>query len=212
MALINDRDILLLEPSVFVGAEAAATLLRNVLDGVVSGSTITSASSNFVTLNIDFGHVASITDVPCEVIARPSATQLTVSLPRGATTDPLIDPAPGTGQRLKIPTFKRLIDVSEAWALGALGIDATDPIQPLEPSAIVNLDALKRLIGLRVVHQAFAISAAINPASETLKDRAALYAALLDQAKRNLEVRLDLDGDGVADTVRRLDLVTYVRN
>lgn len=211
MPLIHDRDILLREPAIFVSAESASTLLRNVTDGAVAGTTITSASSNFTTLAIDFGHVASISDVPCEVISRLSATQLSVSLPRALTSDPLIAPEAGASQRLKIPTFKRLIERAEAWVLGALGIDPADPLQPLDSGDILNLDPVKHLIAIRTIHQAYALVSASIPADASLKERAAWYAAQLDLAKRSTEVYIDLNGDGEADAVRRMDLITFHR-
>jgi hypothetical protein len=211
MPLINDRDLLLLEPQLFIGGELAATVLRNVTDGVVSGTTITSASSNFTSLAIDFGHAGSIDDLPCEVVSRISSTQLSVSAPRAGTGDPLIEFAAGGSQRLKIVSFKRLIDVAESWVLGALGLDADDPMQPLETSAILNLEAVKHLIAVRTIQQGYAAAAALGPGDASLKERAAFYAVQLDSAKRSTEIYLDLDGDGKADCVRRLDSITFLR-
>lgn len=212
MAVINDRDLLVRDPSLFVSGVDGATILRTTSDGSVSGTTVTSASSNFVALDVTFGHVAVINDVPCEVVSRTSGTQLTVSLPRSSTSEPLITPASGPDQRVVIPTFKRLSDLAEAWALGALGIDSNDPVQPLSVADIASLEALKHLVALRTIQQAWAIAAAGTPANDSLKERSLLYAANLAQAKRQTEVLLKLDGDGAADSTRRFDVVTLMRN
>jgi hypothetical protein len=211
MAVITDRDLLVREPSLFVNGAAGATLLRDTTDGSVSGTSLTSASSDFTTLGVDLGHVVVLSDVACEVAGRVSATQLNVSLPRSLITDPLVGPAAGANQRMIIPTFKRLIDLAEAWALGALGIDADDPLQPLTTADIVDLESLKHVIAMRTIQQGFAISAALNPASAALKEQASLYGERLAEAKDHVKVLVKLDGDSQADSTRRMDAITFVR-
>ncbi|MCI0674715.1 MAG: hypothetical protein L0Y42_02945 [Phycisphaerales bacterium] len=212
MTLISDRDLLVRDPSIFIGATQGATLVWTATDGVVSGTGITSAASNFVNLGVDFGHVVVINDVSCEVVSRLSATQLSVSKPRSLTSDPVIAPAAGSAQTLKILTFKRLSDLAEAWALGTLGIDSTDPSQPLSTVDVVDLEALRHLVALRTIHHAWSMAAAALPADASTQQQASTAAQRLAEAKQHVKVLLKLDGDEHPDAMRRMDVITFVRS
>jgi hypothetical protein len=211
MILINDRDLLVRDPSIFIGAAEGATHVWTATDGVVSGTGFTSASSNFVNLGIDFGHVAVINDVPCEVVSRLSATQLSVSKPRSLASDPVIAPAAGSAQTLKIFTFKRLSDMAQAWALGTLGIDSTDPNQPLSALDVVDLEALRHVVALRTIRHAWSIAAAISPDDASKQQQASTAVERLAEARQHVKVLLKLDGDEHPDTMRRMDVITLVR-
>lgn len=211
MAIINDRDLLLIEPSLFIDAPGAATVLTDGGDGVLLQTSFNSLGSNFTTLEIDAGHVIVIDGEACEVIERIGMTSLSVSAPRADQGDPLIAPDSGTALPFSIPTFARIIDQAQAWTLGALGIDPDHPTRPLDESPIVNLDEMGRFIALRAIRMAFAAAAAIDPASESLAGRSSLYQQRCSEAMHNLKVLLDLNGDGAADATRRIDTVILSR-
>ncbi|UCD74701.1 MAG: hypothetical protein JSV91_13045 [Phycisphaerales bacterium] len=211
MAIINDRDLLLIEPSLYVDAAGAGTVLTDGTDGAVLGTSFSSAGSNFVSLDIDAGHVIVIDGEACEVIERVSMTALDVSAPRASLDDPLIAPGDGTGLVFSLPSFGRIIDQAQAWTFGALGIDPDHPTRPLDESAIINPDPVKRFIALRAVRLAFAAAAALDPTSESLAERSSLYHRRCSEAMHNLNAMLDLNGDGVVDTARRIDVVNLSR-
>lgn len=211
MALINDRDLLLIEPSLFVAASGAATILTDGIDGSVLGTNFSSAGSDFIALAIDAGHAIVIGDEACEVVERVGMTSLRVSSPRADASDPLIAPSSGTGLQFSIPTFRRIIDQAQAWTFGALGVDPDHSATPLDETAIVNPEAIGRYIALRAIRIAFAAAAAIDPEDESLAARASLYHQRCAESSHNLKLRLDLDGDGRADSLRRLDVVSLMR-
>lgn len=212
MSLITDRDLLLIEPGVFlVAAAAAATNLLIVTDASVSGTTLTSASSDFATAEVDAGHVAVVDDEALEIVQRLAATQLDVSRPRGKTDDPKIAPAAGSGKTLKINSFARLIEHVQSDLLHALGMREDDPQQPLDEGDIVNPQPVAQVIALRVLERAFAMALAEDPNDQSLAQRAALYAQVASQRAATTAVLLDLDGDGEADATRHLSVAVLNR-
>jgi hypothetical protein len=202
MPLINDVDLLTIEPSVFIDAEPASTNLLTLDDGVIAGVALTSASADFVASGIGQGHVAIVNGEALEITERLSGTQLGVSRPRASGDDDAIAPPPGSGLEFKINTFARLIAQTQSDLLAALAIDGDDPDLPLDEADIVNADAVGRYLALRVIERAFSLASAIDVPDESLAARAAHYAALADDLAEGLAVLVDLDGDGEADQAR----------
>ena len=209
--IISDRDLLIIEPSLFIGAAAAGTSLLATTDAGIVGTRLTSASADFVTQDIDNGHVAVVNGVAVEVVARIQATELDISLPRASRDDQMIAPGDGGSFSLQIISFARLIDQVQISMLRALGIDPDDPVQPLDVSAILNLGEVGVIIGLRTIQHAFETAAALNPTDASLAARAAMYRERAAQAMRQSAAVIDTNGDGQADATRRLDVVTFVR-
>ncbi len=204
MSLIADVDLLLIEPSVFTAAAAASTNLLTVADAAVSGTVLSSASSNFATAGIDEGHVAVVGDEALEIVERLANTQLDVSRPRASSSDEKIVPSAGTGLTLKINSFARLIDQTQNDLFQALALREDDPDLPLDESDIVNPAPLARLIALRTIERGFALASALDVEDDSLSGRAAHYAALAGEVADSLAVLLDPDGDGQADESRHV--------
>jgi hypothetical protein len=211
MPLITDVDLLTIEPSIFLDATAAATKLMSGSDGVIAGTTLTSAASSFVAASIDAGHVAVVAGEALEIVQRTSATTLSVSRPRPATSTLSIAPNAGSSLAFTIWTFQRLIELAEQSILAALAIDADHPTQPLQTDAILNHPAVERIVATAAIARVCAVAAAADPASETLKQRASDYVQELERLRQQLIVVLDLDGDGVADATRRIAVACVVR-
>ena len=211
MSLIIDRDLMVIEPGVFVDAVEVGTILVSGTDGNVSGDTLTSATANFQNAGVDTGHAASVGDRAVEVLARPSASSLTISRPRADIDDPTIPPAAGTNQKFTVTTFERLIAEAQAWALGALGLDPHDPVNPLDETAIVNIDEFAKLIALRTICDVFVLAAARFSEEPSHALRAAAYRDRLRRAMNTTNILLDLNGDGVADAARRMSTIALSR-
>lgn len=212
MALIDDRDLLVREPSLFLDASSVATSILSATDGALSSGSLISASSDFDTPDIDLGHVVVVNSEALEVVSRTDTTRLAISRPRLLTTDTQIEPDIGSSLNLEVLTFARLIAEVQAWVLGAFGIDASDPVTPLDESAILNPEEVESLIALRTIAQAFAAASALAPTDSSLSQRATLYAGLAAEARRQAKAVIDLDGDGIADATRHLDVVSLKRS
>ena len=212
MALIDDRDLLIREPSLFLDASSVATSVLSATDGIVSSGTLFSSSSDFETPGIEFGHVVVVNGEALEVISRTDQNRIVVSKPRLLSTDTDIEPDTGSSLNLEVLTFARLIAEVQAWVLGAFGIDASDPVTPLDETAILNPEEVEPLIALRTLARAFAAASAIAPTDSSLSQRATLYAGLAAEARRQAKAVIDLDGDGIADATRHLDVVSLSRS
>ncbi|MCH8824832.1 MAG: hypothetical protein IH984_15150 [Planctomycetes bacterium] len=212
MALIDDRDLLIHEPSLFLDASSVATSVLSATDGIVSSGTLFSSSSDFETPGIEFGYVVVVNGEALEVISRTDQNKIVVSKPRLLSTDTEIEPDTGSSLNLEVLTFARLIAEVQAWVLGAFGIDASDPVTPLDETAILNPEEVESLIALRTLARAFAAASAIAPTDSSLSQRATLYAGLAAEARRQTKAVIDLDGDGIADATRHLDVVSLKRS
>ncbi len=212
MVLTTDRDLLIHEPSVFLDASGIATSLLSAADGTVSGTRLTSASSDFQAAGIDAGNVIVIGTQATEVVTRVDPTNLDVSRPRATLTEVRIPPGDGTTLSIDVRTFGRMIAEVEAWILGALGIDPADPNLPLDETAILNPTDIQEVVALRTIAQVFAAASANDPTDTSLADRATLYAQRAAGVRRQTKAVLDLDADGIADAIRHIDVVSLQRN
>lgn len=213
MLLITDRDLLFIEPTLYLDATQAGTRLLSVSDAVIAGTTLTSATVDFEAADIDEGHVVQVfsDNKAVEVVERIDAGTLHISLPRVTTSDSRIPPGDGTALAINVITFGRLIAQAQEWALAGLGLDPQHPTQPLDESAIVNPLPVRRLIALRTIMLAFEQAAALDPENASLAARALLYARRAAAAARQVSALIDLDGDGLHEATRRIDTITFVR-
>ncbi len=209
--LIDDIDLVRIEPRVFLDCQVAATALVAGTDGTVSGTALTSAGSNFVTADIGNGNVIIVNGEPLEVDSRTSATVLEVSRPRAASTDAKIKPVAGSSLAFSVHTFERAILAEESWVLGALGIDPEHPTVPLDDTVIVDLAPVERLIGLRVIARAFETASAQAPTNAALKEQAGTFRRRANEERQRTIAYIDRDGDGVPDATRRISVVQFSR-
>ena len=211
MAMIDDRDLMVIEPSLFADAMAVATLLIDATDGSISNGRLTSMSSDFESAGIDAGHVVVVEGEVCEVVNRISSATVTISLPRANADDPVIEPSAGSNLVVKVPTFERQMNVAQAWVFGALGIDMEDTEAVLDEAAILNADRVARLLAMETIRRVFGIAAATDPTSVSLAERGEYYRKEVWATRRQTRAVLDLDGDGVADCTRQVSVVTLRR-
>jgi hypothetical protein len=211
--LITDRDLLALDPSVFLstGAGGVATSLYASADAAVSGSTLTSAAGDFADRNITAGHVAVVDGQAVEVVGRTSATVLEVSQPRVSKEEAAIAPGDGSNLAMNVLTFARLIGQEQSRLLREIGADIEDPERPLDEMAVVNAAAVGGLIAQRVLHAAYAQAAAREPSSLSLAARALMWLGSLTRAEASLVAMIDLDNDGWPEFRRHLRAPRWVR-
>jgi hypothetical protein len=204
MLNITDRDLLAIDPSVFIGAAATAgTVLLSADDAAITGTELASAGSDFADRGIDAGLVAVINDaVAVEVVSRTGATTLEVSLPRASSDDDQIPPGDATDAQLKIITLGRAINQLRSRMLQGLGVEET---------AVVDVAPLTHLIVLRTIAHVLAHAAAAEPDNSSLQQRAALAARHARQALHRTVASIDIDGDGDVDITRPVDVIRLKR-
>lgn len=210
MNFSTDRDLLIAEPQLFQDVPLAGQERLRVADAVVTGTALTSASANFAAANVGAGDVALLAGVPVEILARPSATSLTVSRLRPRLSDAAIAPQPGTNLELVIRTFAPQAALVHEGLLRMLGIDPGGG-SALGEAMIVSLSVMAHLETLGTLERIFLGVIALTGDNGELWKKALAYHRRFAAACRSAKVRMDLDGDGRADFTRELGSIQFTR-
>lgn len=225
MNFSTDRDLLVLEPSVFVDVPFLAQQRLSIDDAEVDGTTVTTVLGDFAKAGIEPGHVVLIDRVAHEVISRDNATTLTVSLPRTRLADdPIEGPFAGSSDShaLLARTFEpqaalvhdavlRLLGVDPAPGSEAIGHAGDAGEGVLTEDAVVSLSVMARLEALGTLERVYASAAALVGDHQPLLARAGEYRRRFHHARVHATVLIDTDGDGLADERRRLGHTRFAR-
>lgn len=215
MNFSTDRDLLVLEPGIFAEVALASQARVSVSDAAVSGVTLTSASADFESAQVDAGGVVLIGDVAHEVVARLGPQSLTVSLPRARLSDAAIPGVQGAALGVVCRTFAPQAALVHDALLRLLGVEPGEGTGggPAEGS-IVSLSVLAHLEALATAERVYAgAGTLIEPGGwrDTLLLKADGYRRRFGEAAARAVVLIDADGDGVADRRVRLGSVNLVR-
>jgi hypothetical protein len=212
---ITDRDLLALEPNLFRdAAPASQRLVRGT--GSISGSvlTLTAQDVDFAAAGVEAGCVALVDGTPYEITERLSANTVSLSRLRSSTNDPLIQPSPATAKPVEVVTFRPQIAQVHAQIMRMIGIDPDDVPQPgrVTEDQITNPGALRLVESLGAVYQVYttAIGVAFSQGNPTYQ-RARIYLDRFEHERQRTYAHLDLDGDGLPDATRRLNVLQLIR-
>ncbi len=205
-----DRDLLVLEPNLWRDLAFAGQRVVTGADGVLAGTTLTSAGSDFLTAGAEAGQVALVAEVPVEVTDVLSATVLEVSRLRADREGALLPPAAGTGLSFSITTFAPQRTIVHTELLRALGLDPDD--EAIDPvAAVLTVSPMILLESLGVLAMLFAAASGMAAESDALWTKSLLYRERFSRLRASLTVRLDLDGDGIADAERTPGVLKLTR-
>ena len=212
MTLVTNLDLMKLEPKLFVDAADSGLTLASGNDASVSNTSLTSISSDFVTLEISAQDIVVVSNDPIEIVSIDSATSLSTSRRRMSKESPVLKPSAGTGLAFSIISFELVLEHVEALTLAAFGILPNDPDLPVKITDVLNQDDLKRLITLRVIRQGFDRAAAADPANTSLEAMAGFYTELAREAEALTSLLIDPNQDGIAESRRRINNPSLIRN
>lgn len=182
---------------------------------MVSGDTLSIVGSLDVPFNqamIEEGHMVSIGAMVVEVADVQSANTLTVTVLRptmDSVTQPprQIDTAPFT-----ILTFRTQIEWAHRQVLTMLGLRAQgDPGTGLSESAVTNSVDLVRLEALGALYLIYSAAGALENNESPNNQRAQVYRRRFNDERMRVVAKVDTDGDGVADAIRRLNVLQLSR-
>ena len=216
MNFSTDRDLLAHEPSVFLEAASAAQQRLSVTDAALSGTTLTSASADFIAAGVDAGGVVLVSDQAHEVVSRTDGQTLTVSLPRARLSDDAIAGVGGSSLVAIVRTFAPQAALVHDGLLRLLAIDPEgdgDSGGGLTEDAIVSLSLMGRLEALGTLERVYSSAGMLLNGGwrDTLLLKAERYRARFREALSRAKVLIDADGDGYADRAVYPGQVQWVR-
>lgn len=214
MAFATDRDLLVLEPNLFRDIAFASQLLASGTDGAVSGTSFTSASADFAAAGVAVGHIVRLDELAVEVVEVVSSTQLTISLLRARADDAPVPAPPGASIPYVVRSFLPQLEMLHRQVMRAAGIEpdgAGEPSDAATVEDVLNGDEIALVEALGALESIFASAASMLADEPYLRLRAASYRDRFSSIRQRARVRLDLDGDGVVDVVRHLNIVQFVR-
>ncbi len=211
MPFSTDRDLLAHAPDIFIDVPLLSQQRLHVTDAQITGITLTSADADFAAANVAGGDVLIARQQTLEVISRADANTLTVSLPRASLDDPPIAPGDGADLEVRCRTFAPQASIVRGVLLRMLHIDPDDTDADVTDDAIVSLSTMAQLEVLGTLERIYSAAHALAGDNTNLRQRYEHFRALFNQACRGAIVKLDLDGDGIADAQRRLGIVLLHR-
>lgn len=212
MNFSTDRDLLTLEPHVFRDVPFLSQQRVSVTDGVISGTTLTSASADFVASQVEAGSVVLVNDVAHEVISRTDANTLSISLPRASLTDAAIPPGDGSALTVMARTFDVQASLVHDSLLRLIGIEPDDPDNELAEDSVVSLGLMHRLEALGTLEGIYSSAFALVGDNAALREKAREYRRRFQAACATATILIDIDGDGFADSRRTLGVIRLHRN
>lgn len=207
----TDRDLLAYEPSVFVDAAAVALERCRATDGIISGTTLSSATSDFAAQGVEPSSVIVVAETPIEVISRTDAHTLVVSKRRPSRADTPTPPTAGMGLEIVVRSFAPQATLVHDALLTMLGIDPDEPDGTFNENMIVSLSVMARLESLGTLERIYTGAVALAGDDGELWKKATEYHRRFGAACRAARIRLDTDGDGRADFTLELGLLRFYR-
>ena len=212
MNFSTDRDLLALEPSVFVDLPLVGQRRVHGGDGELAGTSFTTLSGTFPAETVNAGGVILIDGVPHEVVSRDDATTLTVSLPRDRADDPPIAGDDASGVSYAVRTFAPQTAMVHGALMHLLGVDGDDPEAAFTDQDVLSVSLMARLETLGTLERVYSSGAALTGDNELLLLKADHYRRRFAAARERAVVLIDTDGDGFADVRRRLGETHLVRH
>lgn len=213
----TDRDLLALEPSLFRDLGWVGQRLVSGTGGIAGSTlTLTAHDADLEAAGITEGYIALVDGAPYEILERLSPTTAILSRPRAARTDPPLPPTPVSGKPVVIMSLRPQLAIAHAQVLRMVGIEPGDPGAPgrVVEEDITNPSALAFVEALAALYIAFA--AAAGPGAHDARtshewSRMLLYRERLAAERHRTAAHIDLDGDGLPDAARRLNIIRFVR-
>ena len=211
----QDRDLLSIEPIVFLGGAFATQNLIAAANGQISSTTFTSTGADFNAAGIEAGMVLCTYETTptegaaCEIVSVTSSTTLTVSVLRADVGGDPVAPPGQSGVSFYIRTY--LVQIRTAsQTLGeklrqmaeVSGVDKADFADSTQLRLVTAYGALAEIFVAR------ADNAAPHDANWI---KAEHYRKLHRQLMLQVRLAVDSDGDGQAEQTRSLGNITLRR-
>ncbi len=211
----HDRDLLAIEPDVFLTAGFAGQELISSSDGAISGTTFTSATADLTAAGVATGMVLSLPSSSSqgksfEIVSVDSATSMTVSILRADTDNQPTPPPAVTGSNYFVRTF--------APQIGGVSTTLSEKLRQLSEVAGVSAAdfADSSQLHYATAHGALAaifLARADNAAPfDANWIKAQYYRDQFNRLQLQLRLVSDTDANGAAETSRTLGNIRLIRS
>ena len=208
MGYCEDVDLMVLEPGIFVEPALASMRLLLGVSGVVSGTTLTISGASFVAAGVCGGMVAALTTadnattVTVEVVAVTDATTATVSVVRARDADAAVGPVVGGAVKVTVVSFRAQIAAVGDELRRLLG-GGTDRASGAAVPAMVELTDFRMAAAFGTLALIYRMLSSVTSPKATVLSKMTVYTQAYGALRRSLKAKVDLDHDGVAETVVR---------
>ncbi len=213
----KDVDVLKWEPVLFGELHMPSQVQAGGTGAALSGTTLTAAGADFVGAGIEAGGVIYLRsadgalDGAYEIVSADSATELTISVVRADTSEPVVAPPPGNDIAYRVSTFAPQATEAAFELTQCFGIQPGDPTSEITIENILDTEGLRRASVLRVISKVYAMWAS-KPTGEHFWQKSLFYQQLYEKARQRCHVTVDLGGDGVSDVLRVGGTIRLVRD
>jgi len=197
----SDRELLARELKLLDDAAFLALTRVAVTDAAVNGSTLSSASADFVAAGVDGGQLVNIAATPCEVLSVIDANTLTVSLLRGRTSDPSIPPPAGSDLAASVISFAPQRDAVGEELLQVIN-HLLELDEPIDADDVVSLHTMRQLETLGALQRIYDGAASVaDEHHDRYLARADAHRRAFRAAWRDAAIEVDTDADGIGDRI-----------
>ena len=213
----SDVDILKYEPALFGELHLPWQVLVSGSDGVLSGTTFSSAGADFVNASVSAGGVIylqssdGVLDGTVEIVSVDSATQLTVSVLRANSDDAAVAPPAATSISYRVSTFAPQISEVEFQLTEYFDISPGNPASDIGVDDILDTDVLKPASVFGTVAAVYAMLAS-REEDENFWKKSLYYKKIFEKARERCRLSIDLGSDGVADIKKVGGSINLVRD
>ncbi len=203
----NDADILKYEPILFGELHPPQQVLVTGTGGVISGTTFTAGSADFVSAQVAADGVIYLRsedgalDGAYEIVSVDSATQLSVSVIRPDSEMAAIAPPPADDVFYRISTFGPQANEAGFQLTEYFGIGPGNPASDINAGDILDADVLRRASTFAVISSAYAMLAGSSE-DEHFWRKSLHYQKLFTKARERCRLSIDVGSEGVVDVTK----------
>ena len=212
----KDIEILKFEPILFGDLYYSWQVLSSGDDGVLSGTSFSSAGADFVSSGVEAGGViylkdsASGLDGAYEIVSVDLESSLTVSVVRSDVSLDAVSVGSGTGVEYRISTFAPQANSVMLELCKYFDIEREDNDDAFSLEDIANVDDVKLASAYAVIAGVYASLAGGNDDDGFWK-KSLHYQKLFEQARGRCELRFSSPGSDVVEEARKGNSMKLVR-
>lgn len=213
----NDVDILRREPALFGELYLPSQVQASGTGATLNDTILTAPGADFVAARVEAGGVVylrsadGLLDGPYEIVSVDSATQLTVSVLRGDSTEDPIAPPFGGEVSYRISTLNAQAIDAAFQVTEYFGIQPGDPTSEISVEHLVDTEGLRRTSALLAISNIYA-TWADQSQNGRFEHKSLIYKQLYEKARQRCRLSVDLGSDGVVDISRVGGAVRLVRD